>query len=41
MVNDSSCDEWGYISISELAQLQLAKNLPMIEVDIHFQPVRF
>ncbi len=32
-------DEWGYISISELAAVRLAGAFA-IEVDLHFQPMR-
>ena len=34
-------DEWGYVSIDELAALHLAGCVPRIECDLHFQPVAF
>lgn len=35
-------DEWGYISIRELAELTVRGTLvPHIEVDRHFRPTRF
>lgn len=37
---DSSCDEWGYISIKELSNLKW-NLIKRIEVDLHFTPQRF
>lgn len=34
-------DEWGYVSIDELAALRLAGSVPRIECDRHFEPVVF
>lgn len=32
-------DEWGYVSINELAALHLAGSIPRIECDLFFSPV--
>lgn len=35
-------DEWGYISLREIAALTLRKTgLPQIEIDLHFTPQNF
>ncbi|QJB69859.1 DUF2958 domain-containing protein [Parasphingorhabdus halotolerans] len=34
-------DEWGYVAISELEALRIAKTIPRIECDVHFRPIIF
>lgn len=34
-------NEWGYVSIDELASLRFAGCVPRIECDLHFDPISF
>jgi Protein of unknown function (DUF2958) len=34
-------DEWGYVSLSELAKLTIGRSTPCIECDRHFEPICF
>lgn len=40
LVNDSACDEWGYIDINELAKIYWWA-IPRIEVDLHIWIKKF
>lgn len=34
-------DEWGYVSLTELESIMLAPQVPRIERDMYFEPLKF